>query len=240
MKLCMMSCMMGRFTPEQIVATATACGMEAIDWVSTHHTEPAELRKISEDAGLRIAAHTMIKEKFLRRETDYLDEFKASLEDDRKAWTEYYAQALPLARKAGVTLTLESTGMINSPIVTVSEALEVLRNVPGLKLTLDHGNMQTAEDAVEAYSILKEHVVHVHLKDWKVYDSPRADTTLKRCGKYFANAVIGKGDMDLRTFWENLDSRGRNLYVNLETMDFMNPDSTPDVLKQVSDLLRNW
>ena len=61
MKLCMMSCMMGRFTPEQIVATATACGMEAIDWVSTHHTEPAELRKISEDAGLRIAAHTMIK-----------------------------------------------------------------------------------------------------------------------------------------------------------------------------------
>ena len=187
MKLCMMSCMMGRFTPEQIVATATACGMEAIDWVSTHHTEPAELRKISEDAGLRIAAHTMIKEKFLRRETDYLDEFKASLddacilgapvlmlppfprirqvslEDDRKAWTEYYAQALPLARKAGVTLTLESTGMINSPIVTVSEA-----------------------------------------------------------------------------FWENLDSRGRNLYVNLETMDFMNPDSTPDVLKQVSDLLRNW
>ena len=157
--------MMGRFTPEQIVATATACGMEAIDWVSTHHTEPAELRKISEDAGLRIAAHTMIKEKFLRRETDYLDEFKASLddacilgapvlmlppfprirqvslEDDRKAWTEYYAQALPLARKAGVTLTLESTGMINSPIVTVSEALEVLRNVPGLKLTLDHGNM---------------------------------------------------------------------------------------------------
>lgn len=264
MKLCMMSCMMGRFTPEQIVATATACGMEAIDWVSTHHTEPAELRKISEDAGLRIAAHTMIKEKFLRRETDYLDEFKASLddacilgapvlmlppfprirqvslEDDRKAWTEYYAQALPLARKAGVTLTLESTGMINSPIVTVSEALEVLRNVPGLKLTLDHGNMQTAEDAVEAYSILKEHVVHVHLKDWKVYDSPRADTTLKRCGKYFANAIIGKGDMDLRTFWENLDSRSRNLYVNLETMDFMNPDSTPDVLKQVSDLLRNW
>ena len=81
MKLCMMSCMMGRFTPEQIVATAIACGMEAIDWVSTHHTEPAELRKISEDAGLRIAAHTMIKEKFLRRETDYLDEFKASLDD---------------------------------------------------------------------------------------------------------------------------------------------------------------
>ena len=114
--------------------------------------------------------------------------------------------------------------MINSPIVTVSEALEVLRNVPGLKLTLDHGNMQTAEDAVEAYSILKEHVVHVHLKDWKVYDSPRADTTLKRCGQSFANAVIGKGDMDLRTCWENLDYRGRNLYVNLETMDYMNPD----------------
>ena len=264
MRLCMMSCMMGRFTPEQIAATAAACGMEAVDWVSTHHTDPAELRKISEDAGLRIAAHTMLKKKFLQRDADYLDEFKASLEDacilgapvlmlppfpriqqvsledDRKAWTEYYAQALPLARKAGITLTMESTGIINSPIVTVSEALEVLHNVPGLKLTLDHGNMQTAEDAVDAYSMLKEHVVHIHLKDWKIYDSPHTGAALKRNGKYFANAVIGEGDMDLRMFWEKLDSSGRNLYVNLETMDFMNPDSTPDVLKHVSKLLKDW
>lgn len=264
MRLCMMSCMMGRFTPKQIVATAVSCGMEAIDWVSTHRTEPAELRKISEDAGLRIAAHTMIKEKFIQRKADYLDDFKASLddacimgtsilmlppfprisqvslEDDRKAWTEYYARALPLAQKAGVTLTLESTGIINSPIVTVSEVLEVLHNVPGLKLTLDHGNMQTAEDAVNAYSLLKEYIVHVHLKDWKVYDSPRADTTPKRCGKYFANAVIGEGDMDLKTFWSHFDDRGRQLSINLETMDFRNPESTPDVLKKVSDLLRNW
>lgn len=264
MKLCMMSCMMGKFTPGQIVAAAAVCGMEAIDWVSTHRTKPAELRKISEDAGLRIAAHTMIKEKFLRRETDYLDEFKASLddacilgapilmlppfprirqvslEDDRKAWTEYYAQALPLAQKAGITLTMESTGLVNSPIVTAGEVLEVLHSVPGLKLTLDHGNMQTAEEAVGAYSILKEHVVHIHLKDWKIYDSPWAGAVLKRNGKYFANAVIGKGDMDLKAFWENLDSRGREFYVNLETMDFVDQSSTPDVLKHVSDLLRNW
>lgn len=81
MKLCMMSCMMGRFTPEQIVATATACGMEAIDWVSTHHTEPAELRKISEDAGPQDRCTYHDQRKISPAETDYLDEFKASLDD---------------------------------------------------------------------------------------------------------------------------------------------------------------
>ena len=65
MKLCMMTCMMPYSTPREIVEAAVYCGMTAIDWISTHNTDPALLRKISEDAGLKIAAHTMIKEKFL-------------------------------------------------------------------------------------------------------------------------------------------------------------------------------
>ena len=264
MNLCMMSCMMYDASPETIVKTAIDCGMNAIDWVTTHNQDPRYLRKLCEDAGLKIVAHTMLKQKFLQRNNDYLDEFRESLddactlgapilmlppfarenqismEDDRKAWIEYYAKALPLAQQAGITLTMESTGIHNSPIVTTEEVLEVLRAVPGLKLTLDHGNMQTACDATAAYPLLKDYVVHFHLKDWKIYDSAQPDTTLKRNGKYFANAVIGQGDLDLKGFWNHVDEAGRQLYVNLETKDFSEKQDTPAVLMQVSDLLRHW
>lgn len=264
MKLCMMSCMMNGYTPVQIADAAIACGMTAVDWITTHNTAPADLRLICDDRNLKIAAHTMLKEKFLLHEPGFLDEFKysledawtmgapvlmlppfprrpqKSLEDDRKAWTDYYAQALPLAQKAGITLTMESTGYFNSPIITAEEVLEVLHAVPGLKLTLDIGNMATAEDISEAYPKLHEYVVHFHLKDWKIYDSPRPDTTPKRCGKHYADAMIGEGDLDLKSFWNTVDAKDRELYVNLETKDFSGRMTAPESLRKVSDYLREW
>ena len=264
MKICMMSCMMSPMPPAEIVRTAVACGMTAIDWVTTHKTDPRELRKLSLDSGLKIVAHTMLKYKFQRREPDYLDEFKQSLEDayelgapilmlppfgrdnqksleeDRKDWIEYYAQAYPLAKEAGITLTLESTGMKNSPIVTADEVLEVIRQVPGLKLTFDQGNTATADDPLEASRKLRDHIVHIHLKDWKIYDHQEPDSLEKRNGKFFANAVIGEGDMELKKFWDETDSRLRDLYVNLETHDFSVAKDHAAVMRKVSDLLRNW
>ena len=107
-------------------------------------------------------------------------------------------------------------------------------------LFLIYGNMETAEPSIGAYTALREYVVHIHLKDWKIYDSPRRDALPKRTGKYFANAVIGEGDLPLREFWDTLDAKGRELYVNMETGDFYRTSSTAAVLKRVSDMLRNW
>ena len=261
----MMSCMMLGASPEKIVRTAVECGIDALDWVCRRTYAPAkQLRKLSEDNGLKIVAHTTLDPAFTDRDPNALDDFKhtieyavelgapimmlppfprrdqISLEDDRKAWTGFYAQTQPLAKAAGITLTLESTGMRNSPITTAAEALEVLHAVPGLKCTLDAGNMETAEPSVNAYTVLKDHVVHFHLKDWKISDRPQENYDLKRCGKYFADAVIGEGDMDLKAFWNTVDARGRELYVNLETTDFARTSSAAAVLKKTADLLRNW
>ena len=260
----MMSCMLRNLTPREIVEAAVYCGMESIDWIDLHKTDPEILKKITADAGIRIAAHTMIKQKFIERKPDYMDDFKqslenavtmgapilmlppfgrndqVSLEDDRKAWTEYYAQALPLAQKAGVTLTLESTGMRKSPIVTADEVMEVLHAVPGLRVTFDHGNIATADDPLAAYLRQKDYIVHFHLKDWKISDSPSPGGDLKRCGKYFANMLIGEGDLDLKEFWNTVDKRGHSLYVNLETIDFSGKLSPVESLKKVSNQLRSW
>ena len=265
MKLCMMSCMMQGASPQEIVRTAVECGMDAVDWVCSHQYAPAkQLRKLSEENGLKIIAHTALGSTFVGRDPNALDDFKRSLEfavdlgapvmmlppfprkdqismeDDRKAWIGFYAQTQPLAQEAGITLTVESTGLLNSPVTTAAETLEVLHAVPGLMCTLDPGNMETAEPAGNAYAVLKDYVVQFHLKDWKIYDKPAENTDLKRCGKYFANAVIGEGDLDLKAFWNTVDPSGRELYVNLETTDFARKSSAAEVLKKTADLLRNW
>ena len=265
MKLCMMSCMMQGADPEKTVRTAVECGMEAIDWVCYRSYAPAkELRKLSEDNGLKIIAHTARDSAFVNRDPAALDDFKRSLdyavelgapvlmqppfprkdqismEDDRKAWIDFYGQTQPLAKAAGIILTVESTGLRNSPITTAAETLEVLHAVPGLMCTLDAGNMETAEPAVNAYTVLKDYVVQFHLKDWKISVRPEEHYDLKRCGKYFADAVIGDGDLDLKAFWNTVDARGRELYVNLETTDFARTSSAAAVLKNTADRLRNW
>ena len=78
------------------------------------------------------------------------------------------------------------------------------------------------------------------MKDWKIYDSPRPDTTPKRCGKHYADAMIGEGDLDLKSFWDTVDAKGRELYVNLETKDFSGRMTAPESLRKVSDYLREW
>ena len=264
MKICMMSLTMGETPVEEIVSTALACKMEGIDWITTHGQKASYLRKLCDDNGLYIAAHTMIKWGFIKREANYFDEFKASLddacvlgapilmlppfprenqislEDDRKYYTEYYAKAYELASKAGVTLTLESTGFYNSPITTADECLEVLRQVPGLKVTYDQGNVATADDPCEAFLKLRDYVVHFHVKDWHISEQPCEKHTLKRDGRYYGDITIGEGDMDIRKFWRLTNDRERQLYVNPETQDYTGKRSSLEVFKQVCAERRSW
>lgn len=264
MKICMMSLMMEKHSVEEIVATALACNMDAIDWIGLHSQKAAFLRRLCDDNGLYIAAHTMIKWGFINDDPNYLDEFKASLddacvmgapvmmlppfpranqqslEDDRKRYAEYYARGYELASKAGVTLTLESTGYHNSPITTADECLEVLKQIPGLKVTYDQGNVATADDPVEGFKKLRDYVVHFHVKDWYVSDTPGEGYTPKRCGKFYADATIGEGDMDIRSFWQLTNERERQLYVNPETRDYSGKRTPIETFNQVCAEMKSW
>jgi len=264
MKICMMSLMMDDAPVEQIVSTAVACKMEAIDWIGLHGKKACELKKVCDDAGLPIAAHTMIKWEFINGCANYMDSFKSSLDDacvmgakvlmlppfarkeqisladDRKRYTEYFAAACELAKKAGVQLTLESTGFVNSPITTADECLEILRQVPDLRVTFDQGNVATADDPLTAFAKLRDYVVHFHVKDWYVSDTATPGADLKRCGKYYTDATIGEGDMDIRSFWQMTNAKERELFVNPETKDYTGKRSALDIFKQVCAEMRSW
>lgn len=259
----MMSIMMGdSFTPAEIIETAVDCGMEAIDWVTTHGAPADELRKRCEDAGIRIAAHTPLNVGFIEESSEALDEFKHSVDyavglgapvmmippfahrrimpqaEDRRMWIGHFQRMLPIAEQAGITLTFESPATDRSPIVTSDEALEVLHAVPGLRLTFDNGNVATAEDGAAAYRRVSGYVVHAHFKDWIVTDAPRPGAERKRDGRYYAPALIGSGDVDLAATWMEMRRSGYRGYVDLETSDCEMP--IREALRKVCDQLRDW
>lgn len=264
MNICMMSLTMQDSTPEEIVEIAVKCNMKSIDWITTHKSDPVWLGKISRDSGLEVAAYTPLDNAYIKGEGNWQDEFKYSLEaavamgapvmmvppfplkkhpemsEGLKYWTEFYAWATPLAKAANMILTCESTGYATSPITTADENLEVLKNVPDLRITFDNGNIETAEDAKSAYEKLKDYVVRFHLKDWKIADQEIPGSDKKRNGKYFAMCAIGEGNVDLRGLWDMVIPEQKNFTVNLETWK---PDGSPfslDEYRIICDRVRNW
>lgn len=257
--------MMPNYAVEEIVKTAVECGMPAIDWVTCHGQEPKYLKRVSEDAGLVIAAHTMFldgamttgvqpRECFLRSLADavelgthrlmvppFPDDSIPDMTESRKRWIDFYAWAVPVGKAAGVQITCEPTGCINSPITTAEEMKEVLDAVPELKLTFDVGNMATADmDLVGGYRKVKDSIVHFHLKDWAIFDQPCKFSDYKRTGKHYVFTIINRGSLDLRNWWDNVDESQKDLYVNLETNETELKIPPPEVMKMVSDELRGW
>ena len=265
MNLSMMSCMIGcEFHPSEIIEAAKYANLEAVDWITCHGTPAKEVKRLSDDADLKIVAYTDFAGKFQRGESGWEDEYKRmfdnaatlgapvvmippfaikdkTLEEARKLWKEYYVKATEEAKNYPFTLTLESTGMATSPIVTGEEVLEILQAAPGLKVTFDEGNTSTACDSFKAYELLKDYVVHFHLKDWLIYDEPNENTFPNRDVRHRANIMIGEGVQNLKEFWDIVTpEQKKNCYVNLETLDFTGKLSKKEAIRKAADYLRNW
>ena len=255
LKLSMMSSTAGRVPAEKVVEIAKYSGCGGIEWINSHGSTGKELRKLVESAGLVTAAYTMYDEAFVNRENNYLDKFKEhleiavdagaphvmippftrvnskGLEEDRKEWTEYFAEVYPLAEAAGMPLTLESTGLPDSPIVKADEILEVLHAVPGLKVVFDNGNTFSADEPLSACRKLFPWTIHVHLKDNHISDEPDGRAMLKRNGKYMRPALIGTGKQDLRGFLRLLQELRYDRWITLESSD-------PDKIIPISESLK--
>lgn len=264
MNISMMSLTQQNSSPEEIVRLAADCGMCSVDWITVHNSDPAYLGKLTRDAGLFVAAHTPLDRAFIEGEKGWRDEFKRSLDaavamnapvmmvppfalkkhpdpsEGLKYWTDFYAWATPLSKQAGIVLTCESTGFPNSPVTTAEEILELIRNVPELRVTFDNGNTETACDALDAYRKLRQYVVRFHLKDWKISDVEIPFSEKKRNGKYFAVCVMGEGCIDLKKLWDEVDPESKKFTVNLETWHPDGSPLAPAELHAVCDRMRNW
>ena len=260
----MMSSTAGRVSAKEVVEIAQYSNLTGIEWINSHGSTGKELKKLVDDAGLQSVAYTMYDESFVNREKDYLDHFKAHLEiavdanvphmmippfgrvnskgilEDRKEWIEYFAEVYPLAQAAGMTLTLESTGLQDSPIVTADEILEVLQAVPQLKVVFDNGNTATADNPLSAYKRLLPWIIHVHLKDNHISEINRDGFLIRRNHQYMRSALIGTGNLDLKSFLRLLKDTNYNSYITLESSDPNKVIPIKESLKGNVRLINQW
>lgn len=135
------------------------------------------------------------------------------------------------AASKGVTLAIE-TGPEKAATLK-----KFLQGVPkGVGVNLDPANftMVTGQDAVEAVYMLRDYIVHTHLKDGRKLDpdlSPEAVyhafavggvDELNAC-KGFAELPIGEGDVDWDNYLKALNEIGYNGYLTIEREAGDNP-----------------
>lgn len=228
----------GCFTPADCVRVARELEMPGIDWVTTYGEKPELLRKMSEDAGLKVAAHTF----FIRPKDGEtvasvaeksLDDAcllgaplvmippaplpdVESREENRKRWIDRLAEVAPLAEARGLVLTVENFPGEKSPMVTAADFFEFKKAVPSLKLTFDNGNAASGEDQIASLQTCIDDVVHVHLKDWERLDPPPEGARRMLDGTTCRAALIGEGFVDSRATVRELERAGYKGYVNIE------------------------
>lgn len=128
------------------------------------------------------------------------------------------------AKSKGVTLAIE-TGPEKA--ATLLEFLKDTKGGVGVNLDPANFTMVTGQDAVEAVYILKDYIVHTHLKDGKMLD-PNQDPTdvyhafalggvdaLNAC-EGFKELPIGEGDVDWDNYIKALKEIGYDGFLTIE------------------------
>ena len=242
MKFSMMTYTMMRqkcYTPEDCVRVAKELNMDGIDWVTTYDRDARELRKLSDDAGLPVVAHTF----FLRKDdmpqlesvaARHLDDAVTlgapvvmippsphpdvtTVDECRKLWVGILKKVAPLAAERGLKFSVENFPNPISAVVTSDDFYALKADVPELKLTFDNGNADSGEDQIESLRRCFKDVVHVHFKDWLRYPTPPDDKPKEmRDGRFYVAALIGEGTVDSRATLRELEKLGYTGYINIE------------------------
>ncbi len=194
-------------------------GLEVIDWVTCYGHDPHEIRRITDDHGLMNVCHTFmarVQSPDAAERAAAMDAVREGLEaaaalgadkvmiplpgiaevpreQTRAVALACLAEAVELAKPYGVTVTVEHFPGALSPFVTSEDMVLAAREVPGLKVTYDNGNLLTAgEDPADGFRRNAELVVHAHFKDWELAE----EGLLGLDGRHYRGALVGDGLVD--------------------------------------------
>ena len=213
--------------------------VDGIDWITTQGHDPRAIRKITDGYGLKNVCYTFFSDldkpdAAVRRKG--MEVAKESLEiahhlgadkvmvalggqegfprqEARRYVIEAFARYVPLARSAGITVTVEDFPTLWAPFLTSADMNEAVAAVPGMKITFDNGNcLIGGQDPLDLYRNCKEHVVHAHFKDW--VQDPKGRRSLD--GKFYEPALMGEGIINHRACLEAMEDAGYDGYINFE------------------------
>jgi sugar phosphate isomerase/epimerase len=245
MKIAMMSYTMARGEWGQSADVEALCrltrelGLEGIDWVTTYGQAPADVRRITDDFGLRNVCYTF----FARLQSPDPEERKAALdqvkeglevaaalgadkvmlplsgspdlprEETRRCALESLPAAVAMGNTLGIAVTIEHFPGAASPFLISADMDEAIRAVPGLKITYDNGNLFTGgENPADGYRNSAEHIIHAHFKDFELAD----DGFLGLDGRRYRGALVGEGLVDPWPCLQAMRERGYSGAIDFE------------------------
>ena len=205
-------------TVEKMLEYAVSCGIDSIECDLWRLEDKANVKALFDNCGIKISSiynffdfphedksTCEIKYRKLLETAAYFGADKVlcvpgfvnedeQMSECRKIVAERLNEMCIAAKEYGVTVTLEDFDDENSPCCTTDGLLYFMQNVSGLKYTFDTGNFRYClENADKAYSVLKDYVVHVHLKD-RSYDTANADP----------NNTNGKADLSGKIMYPSI------------------------------------
>lgn len=218
-------------------------GLDAFDQDGLYGHEPAELRRMAGDLGIKIVCYTdgvpLAAPPGDRRDAA-IEQFKRNLDitvalgapmmmvpiggntdvprEQSRAWAiDALARAVPIGASAGVTVMIEHGTPVSFPFLRSDDIDEALLAVPGLMLTHDNGNvLTTGEDPALAFRRHAARTAFVHFKDW---DRSEGGWLTGLDGKSYRPALIGEGLIDYRAAMRALLDTNYAGYINLEYED---------------------
>ena len=224
----------GEFTPDTLGAEAKA-KYKAL--LSQHGLEISALCGDMGCYGFERAEDNALRIEKTKRIIDLAVEFSARVVTthigvipDEKTHPRYAVMLSALtecgsyAAAKGVTLAIE-TGPEKAK--TLKAFIEDTEGGVGVNLDPANFTMVTGQDAVEAVSILKNYIVHTHVKDGRKLDPElKAETVyhafavggvaaLNAC-KGFEELPIGQGDVDWKSYMKALREIGYDGYLTIE------------------------
>ena len=128
-------------------------------------------------------------------------------------------RAVEYGKTCGITVMIEEFDNPSSPVSRTLPILWFLKNVDGLKFAFDTGNFASAdEDAFVAGELLKDYIVHTHLKDRGIeegYENAKHSRGL-------ATVSVGSGYIPIAEIVDWTRKNGYDGYYAIE--HFQHPD----------------
>lgn len=136
--------------------------------------------------------------------------------------------AVDMGKRYGLIVCFEPIPRDILHMSGIADCKFVLDNVPGLGFVLDTSNALTnGEDAMEAYRVFRDRIVHVHLKDVVMVDAPKSYFPDERAadGRKILMVPFGKGIIPVKEIYETMIRDG---YGGVFALEYTRPDSGPN------------
>ena len=250
MKLCIQTYTMARqrsgdkpFEVAGLCAFTRRMKIEAIDWCGVYGVDPAEVRRITDDHGIKNVCYTFHADlnfptpqerapgreafqqgvevaKILGANMIMLPVSGKEALGREASFGNYVAglrEVMDVAKQAGVTVTVEHFPARWSPFISSDDVNRAVAEVPDLRICFDNGNVTTAgENAGEAFRRSAGHIVHAHFKDWKECEPDAPNARLFLDGKSRFATLVGDGDVDQTGSLRAMRDCGFEGYINFE------------------------